>query len=237
MSGARALALAGASLAWFTGCAGDPASTSTSSNTSSNTASTEAAEETQRERLFDGTSLARWKPTEFGGAGELLLEDGALHFELGNPLTGITWNGGALPREDYALEVRATKLAGHDFFCGLTFPIGEECASLILGGWGGTTCGLSCIDGRDASENETTSYRRFEPEREHKIRVEVSTSEVRAFLDGERLFAVARAGKRFAVRGEVVASQPLGLCAFATRTAVHEIALVPLSTAAGPAPR
>lgn len=188
------------------------------------------------EVLFDGTSLDGWKATEFGGAGELALENGALVLELGNPLTGITWTGRELRREDYALSVRATKLAGHDFFCGLTFPIGAECASLILGGWGGTTCGLSCIDGRDASENETTSYRRFENDREVAIRIEVSSREVRAFLDGEPLFTVARAGKRFAVRGEVVASQPLGYCAFATRAALRAIEQAPLPPRASATP-
>jgi hypothetical protein len=196
-----------------------------------------AAAVATRERLFDGTSLEGWKATEFGGAGELVLEEGALVLELGNPLTGITWVGRELRREDYALEVRATKLAGHDFFCGLTFPIGEECASLILGGWGGTTCGLSCIDGRDASENETTSYRRFENDREVRIRIEVSASAVLAFLDGERLLEVARAGKRFSVRGEVVASQPLGYCAFATRAALRTIEQVSLSSPASPSDR
>jgi hypothetical protein len=229
MSAALSRALACASLAFLAGCAGAPASTSATPAEDSVAA--------PRELLFDGTSLARWKPTEFGGAGELVLESGALILELGNPLTGITWSGGALPREGYALEVRATKLAGHDFFCGLTFPIGEECASLILGGWGGTTCGLSCIDGRDASENETTCYRRFEAGREVRLRVEVSASEVRALLDGEPLCSVARAGKRFAVRGEVVASQPLGYCAFATRTALHALELQPLLPPASPTPR
>ncbi|MBK9383254.1 MAG: DUF1080 domain-containing protein [Planctomycetes bacterium] len=229
MSRVPALALGGALSALLASCASDPA------RASAPTAS--APDETPRERLFDGSSLARWKPTEFGGAGELVLEGGALILELGNPLTGITWSGGELPREGYALEVRATKLSGHDFFCGLTFPIGEERASLILGGWGGTTCGLSCIDGRDASENETTCYRRFAPDRAHEIRVEVSASEVRAFLDGERLFSIARAGKSFAVRGEVVASQPLGYCAFATRAALHAIDLRPLLPHASPAPR
>jgi hypothetical protein len=180
----------------------------------------------EREELFDGSDLEHWQPTGFGGAGELVLEDGALLLELGNPLTGITWSGAELPREGYTLLVRATKLAGHDFFCGLSFPIGAECATLILGGWGGTTCGLSCIDGRDASENETTSYRRFEPGRVVAIRIDVSATQVRAEVDSELLFDVARAGKRFAVRGEVVASQPLGYCAFATRTALHEIALI-----------
>lgn len=164
-------------------------------------------------------------PTNFGGEGEIVFADDHAIFELGNPLTGITWIGPALPRENYALILRARKLSGHDFFCGLTFPIGAEHASLILGGWGGTTCGLSCIDGRDASENATTLYRRIETDRWYIVRVEVHPDRVRALLDQELLFEVERGAHRFAVRAELRSAEPLGYSAFATRAAVHSIEL------------
>jgi hypothetical protein len=199
---------------WLSSCAATPSSTSTTSQAG-----------LQRELLFDGRQLGAWKPTNFGGEGEIVFADDHAIFELGNPLTGITWNGSELPRENYALVARARKLSGHDFFCGLTFPIGEEHASLILGGWGGTTCGLSCIDGRDASENATTHYRRIENDRLYSVRIEVYPDRVRAWLDQELLFEVERAKHRFAVRAELRSSQPLGYGAFATRTALHSIEL------------
>ena len=41
--------------------------------------------------------------------------------DFGNPLSGITWQGKALPRDNYAIELDAMKLDGIDFFVGLTF--------------------------------------------------------------------------------------------------------------------
>ena len=37
---------------------------------------------------------------------------------------------------DYELRLEAKRVEGGDFFCGLTFPVGKEYCTLILGGWG-----------------------------------------------------------------------------------------------------
>ena len=60
------------------------------------------------------------------------------------------------PKVDYEVNLDAKRVAGNDFFCGITFPVGKRFCSLIVGGWGGATVGLSSIDGKDAAENETT---------------------------------------------------------------------------------
>ncbi len=116
--------------------------------------------------LLTAERHADWEMTAFGGEGEIEAEDGLLVFEMGSPLTGLHWAGGELPRWDFELEVSACRLAGTDFFCGLTFPVGESHATLILGGWGGALTGLSCIDGADASMNETTAFIAYEQGRE-----------------------------------------------------------------------
>src|SRR5262249_39791253 len=104
--------------------------------------------------LFDGKTLAGWKATVFGGEGKVAVEKGQIILQRGAPLTGITWAGGPpeLPRMSYEVSLDAMKVDGSDFFCGLTFPVGPDPCSFIVGGWGGGVVGLSSLDGMDASE-------------------------------------------------------------------------------------
>ena len=110
--------------------------------------------------LFDGAKLGDWRATEFGGEGAVEVVGDAIRIGMGSPLSGITW-GGEFPRQRFELSLEARRVEGHDFFCGLTFPVGPDSCSLILGGWGGGLVGLSSIDGEDASSNQTTQYREF----------------------------------------------------------------------------
>src|SRR5688500_18980968 len=69
--------------------------------------------------LFDGRSLKGWKSTEFGGEGEVKVEDGAIVMELGQDMTGITWAGKEPPpKTNYEIAMEAARLDGSDFFCG-----------------------------------------------------------------------------------------------------------------------
>ena len=172
--------------------------------------------------LFDGVSLGAWEQTAFGGEGPVRVADGAIVLEMGDPLTGVTWTGEALPPA-YELALEATRLAGSDFFCGLTFPVGSSHCSLILGGWGGTTVGLTSLDGRDASENETTREMKFDDTRWYRVRVAVSATHIRAWLDDQPIVEVATAGRRIGIRPEVAPSRPLGVAAYRTRAAVKAI--------------
>jgi len=174
--------------------------------------------------LFDGSSLCGWEVTAFGGEGEVELCDGALHLSPGSMLTGIhRTDGDALPTTDYELEVVAARLAGTDFFCGLTFPVGDSHATLILGGWGGALTGLSCLDGRDASENETKSYRSYPAGRDVAARVRVAPERIAAWVDGEPLFDVSIAGREVGLRPEVALSRPLGVACYATTARVRSV--------------
>ena len=93
--------------------------------------------------LFDGTSLGQWKPTGFFQPGRVWIREGAIVLESGHNLTGVTWTG-PLVRMDYEISLQAKRIAGRDFFCGLTFPVDLEYCSLICGGWGG--CMVSFIE-------------------------------------------------------------------------------------------
>lgn len=172
--------------------------------------------------LFDGESLAGWEITDFGGQGKVTVRDGEILLPMGQALTGITWQG-EFPREGYEISAEARRLVGNDFFCALTFPVGEEHCSLIVGGWGGTTVGLSSIDGWDASENETTQYMSFQPEQWYKIRVRVIEERISCWIDDEQVVEVPRADRSFSVRAEVRLSRPLGIAAWQTTAAVRDL--------------
>jgi len=170
--------------------------------------------------LFDGSSLGQFVSTEFGGQGEVTVRDGRLQLGIGNPLTGVTWTG-ALPPAEYELEVTSRRELGSDFFCGLTFPVGDSHLTLVLGGWGGSVCGLSSLNGLDAAHNETRRTRYFAPGRDCTVRVIVTRDRVAVTLDGEDFLGVALAGRVCGLRPEVLLSRPLGLASFATEASVR----------------
>ena len=174
--------------------------------------------------LFDGKTLGQWKVTEFGGQGNVDVKDGAIVLEMGNDLTGVHWTG-SLVRMNYEITLEAMRVAGSDFFCGLTFPVGPNPCSLILGGWGGTVCGLSNIDYYDAANNETTRVISFENGRWYRVRLRVTPDKIEAWLDDEKLVDVVTAGRKISIRPEVDLSQPLGIASWRTTAAIRNIRL------------
>src|SRR5437764_14797502 len=84
--------------------------------------------------LFDGKTLAGWKVTDFGGEGEVTVEEGQIILHMGQPLTGITIKAGdKLPTDNFEISLQAMKRKGDDFFCALTFPVRDSHASCVIG--------------------------------------------------------------------------------------------------------
>jgi len=188
--------------------------------------------------LFDGQTLGQWRPTPFGGEGEVRVEDAAIRIERGSDLSGITW-AGDVPRQGYEVALEAQRVDGNDFFCGLTFAVGEHPCSLIVGGWGGGLVGLSSIDGEDAAHNATTLFRDFKNGRWYAIRVRVTPDRIACFIDDEQVVDQPLAGKTVSIRDEVAASQPLGVATYATTARVRNIRWRPVAGGAAvtePAP-
>jgi hypothetical protein len=176
--------------------------------------------------LFDGKTLQNWQSTKFGGEGRVTVEDGRIVLEMGvADLTGITWTGPKLPPTNYELALQAIRLDGSDFFAGITFPVGDSFCSLILGGWGGSVVGLSSIDGMDASENETSQSIAFEERRWYDVRIRVTPAKIQAWLDERQIIDQTITGRRIYTRPEVELSEPLGIAAWRTRSAVRNIRL------------
>jgi len=187
------------------------------------------AAESDWQPLFDGRVLGAWAATPFGGGAPPSVVDGAIRIEPGADLNGVTWQG-EFPRIGYELALEARRMDGNDFFCGLTFPVGEQCCTLVLGGWGGAVTGLSCIDGRDAGDNETTDSMTFERGRWYDILVRVTSNRIECFVDGVAIVEQDIENRRIDVRAEVVPSQPLGIATYATTGEARRIRWRPIAS-------
>jgi hypothetical protein len=168
--------------------------------------------------LYDGKSLKNWQKTDYAGKGEVFVnKNGNLVLEMGAELSGIHWKGKPLPKSNYEISLKAKRIMGSDFFCGLTFPYKESHATLILGGWGGSLIGISSIDDFDASENETGDAFIFDDNRWYEILLRVTQSEITVWIDGKSVIDCEVEGRRVGMRpGEIEMSVPLGLSTFAT---------------------
>ncbi len=176
--------------------------------------------------LFDGKTLGHWQITDFGGQGNVYVKDGSIRLDVGNDMTGITW-GGPLPfKTDYEITLEAMRVDGSDFFCGLTFPVGENFCSLVLGGWGGTLCGLSNIDYYDAANNETTRIVSFENGKWYHVCLQVRPDRIQAWLkeEGEEpLVDFDITDRKIDTRAEMDSCQPMGVATWQTSGAVRNI--------------
>jgi hypothetical protein len=182
--------------------------------------------------LFDGKTLTGWKSSNFAGNGELTVDpkfagtNSALMIGMGSTLSGLTWTNANLPTMNYEITLEGQKLDGSDFWCGLTFPVGDSWATLVLGGWGGATIGISSIDGNDASENDTTKFMNFEKKRWYKVRLQVTKAKIEAWIDGDKLVDQELADHKIGLRfGEIEESKPLGIATYQTSAAFRDVKL------------
>ncbi|MFT5497601.1 MAG: hypothetical protein ACI9TH_003008 [Kiritimatiellia bacterium] len=181
-------------------------------------------------QLFNGKDLSEWKPIDFGGQGEVSVTDGNLVLGSGEMMTGVVYTAEEPPaRMNYEISLEAKRMRGDDIFCGLTFPVGTNCVSLIIGGWGGVVCGISSVNYMDASENETTAVVKFEKDQWYAIKVRVTPGKINFWLDGEELIDLETTDKKLAVRpGDIELCQPLGMCSWQTEGVIRNIQLTKL---------
>lgn len=172
--------------------------------------------------LFNGQSLEGWKITDWVHGGEVHVEDGLLVLGKGHQGTGVTWQKD-FPDRNYEVTLDAMRIKGSDFFCGMTFPVGEEFCTLIVGGWGGSLIGLSNIDGFDASENSTTAHKQFNNNQWYHIRLRVTEKKIEAWIDKEQVVNYSTEGHRFSLRMETLWSKPFGFLTWRTKGALRDI--------------
>lgn len=184
--------------------------------------------------LFDGRNFTGWRQTEFDEGGRVYLTNGLMVLERGTPFVGVNATN-PIPQINYEVAFDAMRVAGEDFFCGLTFPIHDMHCSWIVGGWGGGIVGLSNVDGNNASENETTKYISFETGRWYRLRLRVTEQKIEAWVEQKKVVDLPIAGRGFEVRfGEIMLSKPFGLCSWDTSAAYRAIKIRDVSVADAP---
>lgn len=186
-----------------------------------------AAKSENVQSLFNGRNLDGWRVVDqfsFEKHGQVVVRDGEVILSAGQPATGIAWKG-KLPTDNYELTLEARRIEGDDFFCGLTFPVGKEFCTLILGGWGGKATGLSNVDDASAIENDTTSSIDFEQGRWYKVRLKVTPNKIEAWVDKEHIVDQKRADHRFSVWWEQEPARPLGLVSWNTTAGFKNVQL------------
>ncbi len=174
------------------------------------------------ELIFDGNTLEGWHITQFGTQGPVQVTDGTIVLGMGDGCTGITKEGD-FPKINYEVILEAQKVSGNDFFCGMTFPVGESFCSLIIGGWGGPVVGLSSVDGNDASQNETRILKKFDHNKWYEIHLKVTEEKIEAFIDNEQIIDFTHTGRKLSIRPEIELSKPFGICSWTTTAALRNI--------------
>jgi len=180
--------------------------------------------------MFDRRSLDGWAESGLYGQREVRVEHDTIVLPHGSDMTGITWQRD-LPRIDFEVSLQAKRVEGSDFFCGLTFPVNDSYCSLILGGWGGSLVGLSCLDGSDASQNETSTWIDFAEETWYRVRLRVTAERITAWLDDKRIVDVGIEHRLISTRWEVDKCQPFGFATWRTTGALRDIRIRQLDEA------
>jgi hypothetical protein len=175
--------------------------------------------------IFNGKDLEGWEITNFGPQGPVYVSGDEIILGMGDGCTGITLKRD-FPKLNYELTLEARRVDGNDFFCGITFPVGEEYCSFIVGGWGGTTVGLSSIDGLDAAENVTTRLMKFEKSQWYKICLRVTGTNISAFIDSVKVVDFETGKNRLSTRPEVELSKPFGITSWNTTAGLRNIRVV-----------
>ena len=184
--------------------------------------------------LFDGKTLTGWKDSGFAGAGETKVEPNfrgqgpVILIEAGQSLSGITFTN-PVPKQSFEITLEALKVQGNDFFVGLTFPVAEAHATLVLGGWGGATTGISSIDGLDASENDTTKFLGYDKDKWFRIRMKVTPAKLETWIDNDKVVDQELKDRRISMRfGEIENSVPFGIATYQTTTVVRKVEFRPV---------
>ncbi|MEO8493450.1 MAG: DUF1080 domain-containing protein [Planctomycetota bacterium] len=180
--------------------------------------------------LFNGRDLSGWSVIEkydFARHGEITVEGDAIVLGAGTPASGIRI-AGDFPRMNYEVTLEAKRIEGSDFFCGLTFPVGEDHLSLVIGGWGGGTTGISNLDGMSAIENQTTGFQEFEQNRWYRIRLRVTDEKVKTWVDDDQIVDVEHRKHKLSIWWEQEPVRPFGIANWYTKSAVRNIRLTRL---------
>lgn len=174
-----------------------------------------------------GDSLGNWKVLKEGlykKSGGVKIKNGVVEMIKGTPGTGIIFDKDA-PKINYEISFEAMRTDGGDFFSGITFPVKKDNLTFIVGGWGGTTIGISNLDGMSAIENETTDFIKFKNDQWYKIRLRVTDEKIQGWIDDEQYIDLKTGAHKYSIWFEVKDAAPLGITTWYTSAKLRNIQL------------
>jgi hypothetical protein len=174
--------------------------------------------------LFNGVNLDNWEIIDYEGNGTISVADSCVIIGMGKEISGIRWIKD-FPKTNYEVTLEAKRIKGSDFFCGLTFPVKESFLTLVLGGWGGSLVGLSCIDGYDAANNSTGTVYHFGSGWWYAIRLKVTDAKIEAWIGDEKIVDFTINSSSLSLRWEVESSVPFGITTYKTTGAIRKMML------------
>ena len=186
-------------------------------------------------QIFNGKDLKGLnilKKSYYEDHGKVKVEKGELIISKGMPGSGVNVDPKVfkeLPRMNYEVLITAKRIEGGDFFCGLTFPIEKSYCTMILGGWGGGSIGLSNVDSMSAIENETSEFHEFKNNEWYDIHLIVSEKEIKATLNAKgwkkkkKLFAIETKEHKYGIWWEQEPARPFGITTWNTKAAFKKI--------------
>jgi len=182
--------------------------------------------------LFNGKDLTGWKIAPFDGGGAVrVLSNGIAQCDAGTPLSGIAYTN-TPPTMNYEISLEALRAEGSDFFVALTIPVETNFCTVVIGGWGGSLCGISSVDYADASENQWGEGVSLENNRWYTLRVRVTPGVLQVFLNNGLYAARVEYGdaRRLSLRqGDIDKTKPLGLATYNTRALWRNFTLTPIT--------
>jgi len=190
-------------------------------DTSAKESQTPTRDQGERELYWEGDRLSDWTVSEFGSQREVRQLEGGFEIQAGYPLSGVQTTAKDWPKVDYEIEWEFQRVEGNDFPCCLTFPVADSHCSVVIGGWGGTLVGLSCIEGQDAAHNDTAKHVVFENGKWYRARLQVKGDHIRCWIDDREVISRDIKGQKLSVRNEVQLSRPLGICSFETTAQIR----------------
>ncbi|HLP71833.1 MAG TPA: family 16 glycoside hydrolase [Bacteroidales bacterium] len=174
--------------------------------------------------LFDGKTLEGWEIIDYDGHGDVYIADSSIIISKGEVISGIRWKAD-FPKTNYEITLYARRVEGNDFFCGMTFPVKDSFLTLVLGGWGGSLSGLSCIDGADAAHNFTQTNFYFGKGWWWAVRLRVTDKKIEAWVEDEKFVDFTIGDSQLSLRSEVESSVPFGITTYQTTGAIRDIKL------------
>jgi len=177
--------------------------------------------------LFDGKTLRGWNlltEGHFVNCGVVGVSDGAIKLGKGRECTGIHWSQG-VPEDDYEVEIVAVRCDGSRDFASIVFPIGDEQAALIVGGFkAGTAVRFADVNGTDHYQPAMADVD-FKPGRWGRVRLRVTRSKLTAWIDGLQTIDLPRAGHTFSLHEQLQGCQGLCVFSYATSALIRSIRL------------